>query len=82
MLRPYQLKALSALESYWLSSGAAALIDMATATGKSLVLAEIMRREIAAEPSMRVLLAVHVRELVEQCRGPARDLAKRALRYL
>src|SRR5215831_9220240 len=64
--RPYQNDALAALEQYWNAGGTAALIDMATATGKSLVLAEIMRRAITADPSLRILLAVHVRELVEQ----------------
>jgi DNA repair protein RadD len=65
-LRNYQLEALTALEQHWNSGGTAALIDMATATGKSLVLAETMRRAIAASPQARLLLAVHVRELVEQ----------------
>jgi DNA repair protein RadD len=65
-LRAYQVEALTALESYWKSGGTAALIDMATATGKSVVLAETTRRAIAAEPYLRILLAVHVRELVEQ----------------
>src|SRR5215469_8483372 len=66
VLRPYQNDALTALEQYWKSGGTAGLIDMATATGKSLVLAEIMRRTITADSSLRILLAVHVRELVEQ----------------
>ena len=65
-LRDYQLEALTALEQHWNSGGTAALVDMATATGKSLVLAETMRRAIAADPQARLLLAVHVRELVEQ----------------
>ena len=46
-LRSYQLEATAALEQHWNSGGTAGLIDMATATGKSLVLAEIMRRIIA-----------------------------------
>ena len=65
-LRPYQSSALAALEAHWHSGGGAALVDMATATGKSIVLAETMRRAIAANPQLRILLAVHVRELVEQ----------------
>ena len=64
-VRDYQLEATS-LEQHWISGGTAALIDMATATGKSWVLAETMRRTIAADPHARLLLAVHVRELVEQ----------------
>ena len=39
---------------------------MATATGKSLVIAEAVRRRHAVNPSLRSLIAVHVRELVEQ----------------
>ena len=33
-LRTYQLEALTALEQHWNSGGTAALVDMATATGK------------------------------------------------
>jgi DNA repair protein RadD len=65
-LRDYQIEALTALEQHWNSGGTAALIDMAAATGKSVVLAETMRRAIAASPQARLLLAVHVRELVKQ----------------
>jgi DNA repair protein RadD len=65
-LRPYQNDALTALEAHWHKGRGAALIDMATATGKSLVIAEIIRRAIARDPSLRVLVAVHVRELVTQ----------------
>jgi DNA repair protein RadD len=64
--RPYQNYALSALDGHWSVSSGAALIDMATATGKSVVLAEIIRRTIARDPNLRTLVAVHVRELVEQ----------------
>src|SRR5262249_61851719 len=65
-LRPYQNDALAALEAHWHNGGGAALIDMATATGKSLVIAETLRRAIARDPNLRALVAVHVRELVEQ----------------
>jgi DNA repair protein RadD len=65
-LRPYQSDALAALEAHWYDGGGAALIDTATATVKSLVIAETIRRAIACDPSLRVLVAVHVRELVEQ----------------
>src|SRR5262245_45859962 len=39
---------------------------MATATGKSIVLAEIIRRTLTRNPQQRALVAAHVRELVEQ----------------
>src|SRR4030095_15053779 len=41
------------------------LVEMATGTGKSLVIAELIRRLLAAKPSRRVLLLTHVRELIE-----------------
>jgi DNA repair protein RadD len=66
ILRPYQENALQALEAHWNNGGGAALLDMATATGKSLVIAEAVRRRHAVNPSLRSLIAVHVRELVEQ----------------
>src|SRR5262249_49411904 len=65
-LRPYQNDALAALEAHWQNGGGAALIDMATATGKSLVIAEALRRVITRDPDLRALVTVHVRELVEQ----------------
>jgi superfamily II DNA or RNA helicase len=39
-LRSYQSAAIAALEAHWISGGGAALIEMATATGKSLVIGE------------------------------------------
>jgi DNA repair protein RadD len=39
---------------------------MATGTGKSVVIATAIRELLEAYPDMRVLVAVHVRELVEQ----------------
>jgi DNA repair protein RadD len=65
-LRPYQFEALAALEKHWNGGGGAALIDMATATGKSVVIAETIRRTMAKDPATQILVAVHVRELVEQ----------------
>jgi DNA repair protein RadD len=65
-LRPYQSAALEALESHWRAGGGAGLLDMATATGKSLVIAEALRRRHAVNPNLRSLVTVHVRELVEQ----------------
>jgi superfamily II DNA or RNA helicase len=66
VLRPYQEAALAALDTHWGDGGGAALIDMATATGKSLVLAETIRRAFARDRNFRATVAAHVRELVEQ----------------
>jgi DNA repair protein RadD len=70
-LRLYQTAAVEAIEVHWRageerSGGGPALIEMATATGKSLVIGEIIRRQYAANPGLRALIAVHVQELVEQ----------------
>jgi DNA repair protein RadD len=64
-LRPYQEAALAALWDYWRAGGGNPLIEMATGTGKSLVLAELARRMMASG-SRRVLVLTHVRELIDQ----------------
>jgi DNA repair protein RadD len=65
-LRFYQSAAVEAIEAHWRAGGGPALIEMATATGKSPVIAEILRRRHVADPRQRSLIAVHVQELVEQ----------------
>lgn len=65
-LRPYQHEAVEATFAYWAGGGVNPLIEMATGLGKSVIIAEIMRRVIGDYPDMRVLMLVHVRELVEQ----------------
>jgi DNA repair protein RadD len=67
-LRFYQSAAVAAIEAHWRANGnGPALIEMATATGKSLVIGEIVRRQHVAHPGgFRSLIAVHVQELVEQ----------------
>jgi hypothetical protein len=67
ILRPYQSAAVEAIEAHWRANGGPALIEMATATGKSLVIGETVHRRHAADPGCRrSLIAVHVQELVEQ----------------
>ena len=65
-LRPYQHEAVETTFAYWAGGGVNPLIEMATGLGKSVIIAEIMRRVIGDYPDMRVLMLVHVRELVEQ----------------
>jgi DNA repair protein RadD len=79
-LRFYQSAAVEAIEAHWRANGGPALIEMATATGKSLVIGEIIRRQYAANPGFRPLIAVHVQELVEQ--DAARSVAGGALWHL
>lgn len=65
-LRPYQNDAIAAVKSYWERGGGNPLVEMATGTGKSMVIAELTRSLMEEYPMMRVLMLVHVRELVQQ----------------
>lgn len=65
-LRPYQESAINAILRYWHNGGGNPLVDLATGTGKSLVIAELTKRLLRDFPTMQVLMLVHVRELVEQ----------------
>jgi DNA repair protein RadD len=65
-LRDYQSAALSALFEYWRAGGGNPLVDLATGTGKSVVIADLVRRLYTAKPERRFLVLAHVRELIEQ----------------
>jgi DNA repair protein RadD len=65
-LRPYQEAALDALFGYLADEGGSPLVDLATGTGKSLVMAELARRVIHDYPERRVMVITHVKELIEQ----------------
>jgi len=65
-LRYYQREACDAVFDYWRNGGGNPLIDLATGTGKSLVLATLCKELIEAYPSVRILMLTHVRELVSQ----------------
>ena len=65
-LRPYQRDAIDAVLDYWASGGGNPLVEMATGTGKSIVIATLVRELLTNYPDMRVLMLVHVKELVAQ----------------
>jgi DNA repair protein RadD len=65
-LRPYQRQALDALEAYWNSGGGNPLLSLATATGKSLVIAWLIRDLLTRFPDLKALVLVHVQELLDQ----------------
>ena len=65
-LRPYQQEALAALEDYWSRGGGNPLVAMATATGKSVIIAHLIRDISRRYPALRVLVVTHVLELIEQ----------------
>lgn len=65
-LRDYQQDAVDSLFKYWADGGGDGIIEMATGLGKSLVLAEIIRRMSQEYPQMRMIAATHVKELISQ----------------
>src|SRR6516165_5843308 len=65
-LRPYQQAALTALDAYWEAGGGHPLCALATATGKSVLISKLITDIAARFPAFRVLLLVHVRELLQQ----------------
>lgn len=65
-LRPYQQSAIDAVLSYWADGGENPLVEMATGTGKSVVISTLTRDLLTRWPDMRVIMLVHVKELVEQ----------------
>lgn len=64
-LRYYQREAVDAVQAYWKNGGGNPLIDLATGTGKSVVLGQILREAVEAF-DVRALVLTHVKELVEQ----------------
>lgn len=65
-LRPYQLQAIDALWDYWRTKKGTPLIVAATGSGKSVILAEICRRVIAAKPHYKIVVVSHRKEIIEQ----------------
>jgi DNA repair protein RadD len=65
-LRFYQRQAIDALDAYWLAGGGNPLVSLATATGKSVVIAWLVRDVLQRFPELRILVLTHVHELVEQ----------------
>ena len=64
--RPYQTEALQALFVYWRRGGGNPLLAMATGTGKSVVIAFLIRQLLSDYPRMRVLITAPNRELIDQ----------------
>lgn len=65
-LRPYQQASIDAVFDFWREGGQNPLVDLATGLGKSVVIAKLTRDLLEAYPDLRVLMLVHVRELVQQ----------------
>lgn len=65
-LRPYQNDALDAIFDYWATEGGSPCIEAATGVGKSLIIAELCRRLVRQYDGFKIVIATHVKELVEQ----------------
>lgn len=68
-LRPYQLDSIAAIESEW-GRVRSTLLVLATGCGKTVVFAELVRREV--QRGGRALVLAHRRELLEQARAKLR----------
>lgn len=66
ILRPYQHDACQAIIDYWQAGGGNPLASIATGLGKSVIIAKLAKDILDQYRDMRVLMLVHVRELVEQ----------------
>ena len=65
-LRPYQEEAISALDMFLRTSDANPCVVLPTGSGKSLVMADAVRRWKADYPPFRAVVLAHRKELVEQ----------------
>lgn len=64
--RDYQISAVDSVFDYWSNGGDNPLVEMATGTGKSVVIAKLTKTLLTQWPDIRILMLVHVKELVEQ----------------
>jgi hypothetical protein len=65
-LRRYQEEALHELFVFWRNGGGNPLIAMATGTGKSVIIAFLVKQLLTNHPNMRVLITAPNRELIDQ----------------
>ena len=65
-LRPYQEQAVQSVWEYFSKHEGNPVIALPTGTGKSVVIAELLRRAFLQYPNQRVLKITHVKELISQ----------------
>jgi len=65
-LRQYQTDAIESIYSWFSAGKNAPLIVTPTGSGKSVILADFIRRACTEHPDTRILVVTHVKELVEQ----------------
>lgn len=65
-LRTYQTEAIQSIYNWFSAGKNAPLIVTPTGSGKSVILAEFIRRACTEYPDTKILVTTHVKELVEQ----------------
>lgn len=65
-LRPYQTDAVNSIFEYFLHKNGNPCLALPTGTGKSLVIADFVKKVLSYWPSQRILMCTHVKELVSQ----------------
>jgi DNA repair protein RadD len=65
-LRYYQEDAISAIFKYFSSHTGNPILALPTGTGKSIVIAEFVRRVLQTWPGQRIIMLTHVKELIAQ----------------
>lgn len=66
-LRPYQQRVLDELWAWFEAHGEGdPLVEASVGAGKSVLIAELCRRAIEQAPGTRILMVVHVKELIQQ----------------
>ena len=66
ILRDYQEKAVRDIFDYVCNNSGNPVVIAPTGSGKSVIIAEIIRRSLAWWPGTRVLVLTHQKELIEQ----------------
>tara|TARA_R110000796_G_C14530112_1_gene431748 strand:- start:44 stop:1624 length:1581 start_codon:yes stop_codon:yes gene_type:complete len=67
ILRDYQKEAVDSVYEYWgKGRGDNPLVVAPTGSGKSLIIAEVIRSAISIDPSVRILMITHSKELISQ----------------
>ena len=64
-LRDYQSAASDSLFDYWANNTGNPIVALPTGTGKSLVIADFIKRAVSFYPGTVILVLTHVKELVE-----------------
>lgn len=65
-LRPYQTNAVNSIFEYFLEKQGNPCLALPTGTGKSLVIADFIKKVLSYWPSQRILMLTHVKELISQ----------------